>query len=325
MHQPTIFSAAAPSPEEKNNQVKTKKQTTKKQTTKKQTTKKQTTKKQKKQKAKGVITVTLGDSGENHVGNQQIGRMVEEGEGFTYADFVQAKANAEKLGLTAEIIDLRILLSEEDKARAAAQNKTIPPAYIIIIRDSISEDEADAIYTELTSFEWDTKYFDTRRQRVLNKHARSNLCFDKYNQKADYENGKGTIISWDRLPKLSKAKLLISKIFGKKAKTLIGEGNQYNDRTKNGIGFHGDAERRKIIALRLNERDENNDPGTMKMCWSWFHKYQPVGRKLTKEIGHGWVYAMCEVAGGTNWKRGSQYTLRHAAGGDKYTKLKTEK
>ena len=307
MSQPTIFNAPAP-------------ETAKKQS--KKTTKKP---KAKKPKAKGVITVTFGDSGENHVGNQQIGHMVKEGEGFTYQDFVEAKSNAEKLGLTAEIIDLRILLTDEDKAAATQQNKTIPPAYIIIIKDGISEDEADAIYTELTRFEWDTKYFDTRRQRVLNKHARSNLCFDTTDQEADYERGKGTIISWDRLPELSKAKQMISEIFGKKAETLIGEGNRYNDRTKNGIGFHGDAERRKIIALRLNERDENNDPGTMKMCWSWFYQSNPVGRKLTKEIGHGWIYAMCEVAGGKNWKYRSRYTLRHAAGGDKYTTLKSEK
>ena len=31
---------------------------------------------------KSVITVTFGDSGENHVGNQQIGCRVNEGDGF---------------------------------------------------------------------------------------------------------------------------------------------------------------------------------------------------------------------------------------------------
>ena len=119
MYQPTIFNAPAPETAKKQSKKQSKKQN-----------------KQKKQK-KAVITVTFGDSGENHVGNQQIGRMVKEGEGFNYQDFIEAKSNAEKLGLRAEIIDLRILLSDKDKEVAKQQNKTIPPAYIIIIKDGI--------------------------------------------------------------------------------------------------------------------------------------------------------------------------------------------
>ena len=40
---------------------------------------------------KAVITVTFGDSGENHIGNQQIGNRVREGDGFTLLDFQRAK------------------------------------------------------------------------------------------------------------------------------------------------------------------------------------------------------------------------------------------
>jgi hypothetical protein len=35
-------------------------------------------------------------------------------------------------------------------------------------------------------FKWDEKYFDTRRQKVLNKHARKNVCFSDNYQKPDY-------------------------------------------------------------------------------------------------------------------------------------------
>ena len=34
-----------------------------------------------------VVTITFGDSGENHVGNQQIGVKVQTGQGFNYNDF----------------------------------------------------------------------------------------------------------------------------------------------------------------------------------------------------------------------------------------------
>jgi hypothetical protein len=44
---------------------------------------------------KSVITVTFGDAGENHVGNQQIGTKVQEGDGFTLQDFLEVKRNIE--------------------------------------------------------------------------------------------------------------------------------------------------------------------------------------------------------------------------------------
>ena len=39
--------------------------------------------------------------------------------------------------------------------------------------------------------------------------------------------------------------------FGEKAGNLKGEGNYYYDVKTCGIGFHGDSERRKVVAIRL--------------------------------------------------------------------------
>ena len=36
-----------------------------------------------------------------------------------------------------------------------------------------------SLHKELRMFEWDGKYFDTRRQKVLNKIARKNICFSE--------------------------------------------------------------------------------------------------------------------------------------------------
>ena len=58
---------------------------------------------------KGVVTITFGDSGENHVGNQMIGQKVDVGQGFTHADFLAASSRATKMGFDAEIIDLQTL------------------------------------------------------------------------------------------------------------------------------------------------------------------------------------------------------------------------
>ena len=61
-------------------------------------------------------------------------------------------------------------------------------AELLIIRNAI--DNHNEIFEELMDLKWDDKYFDTRRQKVLNKHARTNLCFSNYSQKADFENKK---------------------------------------------------------------------------------------------------------------------------------------
>ena len=43
----------------------------------------------------------------------------------------------------------------------------------------------------------DTKFYDRRRKTVLNKHARYNLCFDEKGQKAEFAEGKGTVVGYD--------------------------------------------------------------------------------------------------------------------------------
>ena len=279
---------------------------------------------------KAVITVTFGDSGENHVGNQQIGEKVPEGQGFTLSDFEKTRDLIEAKYPSANVViyNLKDLLmnniGEKNTIETIRQDMLdyIPDSVLIVIENLVSTELANNIETELSSLEWDTKYWDTRRKRVLNKRARSNLCFDRVEQEPDYENGKGRIVSFNRLPNLDEVKRMIGDIFGEKGQNLIGEGNRYPDRTKNGIGFHGDAERLKVVALRLNQEDEDGDRGTMPICWQWFHRSKSIGEKFTLNIKHGSIYAMSEYTTGYNWKRSSLYTLRHAAGGKKYTTLK---
>ena len=279
---------------------------------------------------KAVITVTFGDSGENHIGNQQIGEKVQEGQGFTLSDFEKARDLIEAKHPSANVViyNLKDLLmnniGEKNTIETIRQDMLdyIPDTVLIVIENLVSTELANNIETELSSLEWDTKYWDTRRKRVLNKRARSNLCFDRVEQEPDYENGKGRIVSFNSLPNLDEAKRLIGDIFGEKGQNLIGEGNRYPDRTKNGIGFHGDAERLKVVALRLNQEDENGDRGTMPICFQWFHRSKSIGEKFTLNVKHGSIYAMSEYTTGFNWRHSSLYTLRHAAGGKKYTTLK---
>jgi hypothetical protein len=89
--------------------------------------------------------------------------------------------------------------------------------------------------------------------RVLNKHARANVCFAEEGQRPDYENKKGTIISYSSIP--------------------------------------------QIGLLREND-------------------------KLELTLNDGDMYIMSEKAVGTDWKKRSIASLRHAAGNKKYLQEK---
>ena len=165
----------------------------------------------------------------------------------------------------------------------------------------------------MTDFDWDRKYKCHRRNKVLNKHARANVCFDIDSQEPDYEESKGRIVGYDRVPYLNNIREKFVEVFGVKGSNLICEGNRYFDLKKCGIGWHGDKERRKVIAFRIG--------ATLPLKFKWFHKSKSFGEVCTIDLNDGDMYVMSEKAVGYDWMCSSKYTLRHSAGCDKYTKV----
>ena len=160
----------------------------------------------------------------------------------------------------------------------------------------------------------DTKFFDRRRKKVLNKHARFNLCFAEIGQKAAFDEGKGTIISYSDVKHLKHLRSKLPDFFGPKAEGLACEGNYYYDVTKCGIGFHGDSERKRVIGVRLG--------ASIPLHFQWFKDCKPIGKRVKIILKHGDMYVMSEKATGNDWKQRSKATLRHAAGSKKYLTIK---
>ena len=98
------------------------------------------------------------------------------------------------------------------------------------------------------------------------------------------------------------------------AEELNGEANYYYDMSKCGIGYHGDAERKKVIAMRMGQ--------SMPLYYQWFQNSKPVGERIKIELGDGDMYVMSEKAVGTDWLKKKTPTLRHATGCDKFTVIK---
>ena len=144
--------------------------------------------------------------------------------------------------------------------------------------------------------------------RVCNKKARWNLCFADYDQEPDYASGKGTIVNFAHLELLNSLRSNLPLLFGSKANRLNAEGNYYYDLTQCYIGWHGDAERKRVIGVRLGFE--------MPLHIKWFLNCEPQGEKFTIMLNSGDMYVFSEKAVGTDWRRRSIWTLRHAAGYD---------
>lgn len=228
--------------------------------------------------------------------------------GYDIADLQLGKAWFESKGCTTELVCLHDALPNE---------ADVPKAWILIVPGGVRALglDPDAIYAENMGLEHDKKFFDRRRKKVLNKHARYNLCYAEESQRPDYENGKGTVVGWKSIPHSKGLQSALSVAFGAKAANLNAELNVYYDPLKCGIGFHGDTERPDVIAARFG--------CPMNIVYQWFRNSHSLGLRVERMLPHGCIYIMSKKAVGQDWKKSSILTLRHAAGCKKYTSTKT--
>jgi hypothetical protein len=251
------------------------------------------------------MTITFGDQAENHVGMEKIGDAAECG--LTVKELEKSYKKMKKNGVNCELVYLNGSLE------GIEGSDDVEEAVVLIIRNGVEEIgvNADEMYKELTNFDWDKKAI--MYGRVVNKNARHNVCFYEKSQEPDYEKGKGRIVAYDDVKLTQKIRNGLPGLLGEKVEKLAGEGNFYYDVSKCGIGFHGDAERKKVVALRLGQ--------TLPLHYQWFRDSVPVGDRIMIELAHGDMYAMSEKAVGFDWKKKKIFTLRHATGCDRFTKI----
>ena len=283
------------------------------------------------------ITLTFCDCSENHVGMEQNGSK--SSRGYSSSDLDKACAFFKDKGKQIERINLNDYmnitvddknLENMDVIKAAILQKKLgnkqkgipysdyapkykyngPRAEILIVRNALDATDSDLVFEEIASLEWDRKYLCPRRKKVLNKHARANLCFSEESQEPDYINKKGRIVGYNEVPKLKELKTMIETSLDE-TEQIECEGNLYDDVNKNGIGWHGDSERRKVVGVRIGK--------SMPLCYRWFHLGSPIGTQFTIQLNHGDLYIMSDKAVGNDWKKKLIPTLRHSAGAAKYT------
>jgi hypothetical protein len=262
-----------------------------------------------------VYTITYGDVAENHARMQKIGE--EHANGYSLETMMRVYERLTKEGLTCEMYSMKEHIQEYlDDATLETED-----AYLLVIRKGVQYVlKADTSAPLVAENDGLKDKFDKKalmKGKVQNKKARWNLCFADFDQEPDYESGKGTVIAWEHIPLMSMIREKIRTWTGEN-ELLNGEANYYYDLASGncGIGYHGDAERKKVFAVRM---------GSMPIYYQWFHKSRPVGPRLKFDLYDGDMYIMSEKAVGKDWLSSSKVTLRHAAGSDKYTVIQAKK
>uniref|UniRef100_A0A0G4I7L4 Alpha-ketoglutarate-dependent dioxygenase AlkB-like domain-containing protein n=1 Tax=Chromera velia CCMP2878 TaxID=1169474 RepID=A0A0G4I7L4_9ALVE len=214
----------------------------------------------------------------------------------------------------------------ETAATATARPpRPVPRAGVLVLRNFINL-VAPGVTQEQFGLTPDKQYYDSKTGTVKKKRARYNLCFEAGDGRpANMEAGQGTVVGFNQVPHTHKVQKFIVALLAAagvpkevvSASTLRVETNVYTDPSRNGIGFHGDTERRVVVGVRLGLSKE----ARMPIVFRWYQ-----GREVMKEyedrvidLGPGDVYFMSEKAAGSDWKNPTIPTLRHAAGAPKYT------
>lgn len=263
-----------------------------------------------------TITITYAESVENHIGNQQIGSKLPHGPS---TNDLHLTYNAMEKYFNSRGIAC-------PKAYLFNLSEHVPEsgldASVMVIRNLINIDLASALYMR-DGIHWDSKYFDRRRGRVLNKNARWNTCFTDIAQEPNYEAGMGTVHAFDTLPPFMRD---VRAIFSEcihidgvpysagfhPSRPLYAEGNYYYDVNKCYIGAHGDVERSLVAGLRIGHQFPLHFQYYVPITGTG-GKTQPTDLIHHIELNHGDAYIMSHDATGQNWLCKKPH-FRHSAG-----------
>lgn len=256
------------------------------------------------------ITITFGDVAENHVGNQQIGKLAEQG--ITCEELSELYEKLTKLGATCKLLKLEQFLDQK-----YINNYDNLEASILVIYNGVSLFcDADDTLQELQNLDYDKQALMGRGigQKVKNKLARHNLCFWDVDQEPCYEKGNGRVINFKHLTNLNKIRNNLHVLINDKCKDLPAEANYYYDlRKKCGIGYHTDNERKIVVGMRFG--------GNFPLYYCWYHQSKRISKRINIELSHGDIYIMSEKCVGFGEGKIRRYPiLKHAAGCEKYTK-----
>jgi hypothetical protein len=247
-------------------------------------------------------TVSFSECVESHIGMARYGETAERG--FTKLELEIAAESCQQLGYQTDLYDLCTGLPWNYWG----------DAQVLVVRDGcFLFPDHEYLIQEIVAASSATNIRVRRNGKIFCRKSFRNLCITDRHVHPDIEQGRGTVLSFAELPYLDTVRQVLPQVFGDKAHNLYAKLNYYYDIYRCGVGYHGDAEHRRVIALRAGEN--------IPLHFQWFYDGRPVGTNMPLDIHANDVYVMAEKAVGYDWRCRTIPTLRHAAGCVKYTDL----
>ena len=248
-----------------------------------------------------AVTVTFAHQVESFAGMRVHGVP---GAPLDRATLERVAAQLQDKGVAARIVRLEELCPLDGLAYPEAGTATL----LIVPPGGVEGVDGEALLKEMHGARdlIDAHFLHPRRGKVMNKQLRFNGVVTDEAIEADIPNGQGTVMSFETMPQMAKARAAIGALFGEPYTAMNGEINYYYNPAKCGINFHGDAERNIVVGIRMGV--------PIPLEFQWFHRSKPVGNRWSEVLAPGTLYAFDEKAVGSDWKAPSAMTLRHAAG-----------
>lgn len=243
---------------------------------------------------------------------------------YTFAGVVENHAGMQKIGVERDGLnkeDLKVIgayFKEHGYEPTGIKLHNLTPgkqkkAYVLIVRRGSRAFglKKNELFEEMKSVNPDKKFLNTRRKQVQNKNARWNFNVADFEQAPSYEEGKGTVVSFENLQSLKKIREGLNEIGIPKIQNLLAEANVYHSEMS-GIGFHGDSERKMVVGVNMGAK--------RVIEFQAFEHTLPVGKRLRIHLRDGDMYFMCTVACGNDWTSNGYRSLhyRHRAGYQKW-------
>lgn len=251
-----------------------------------------------------TITLTFGEQAVNRAKDADKKKLAPAG--FQVPElWAVAEAYAEAHGAgAAEVYELNI-----------PELPTAEPAAVLVLRGGVDAllgpGGAERLYVEQRAQNVDKR--EQMYKKVVTLRARWKLLYDEAGAEPDYEAGRGRVVAFESVPELQALREALPALLGPLAGGLRGEGNFYFS-PRGTIGFHGDTERKIVVAARLGAA------ASLPLHYQWYSGGAAVGARRTIQLRAGDIYVMSEKATGYDWRRhkaadgGPLATLRHAAG-----------
>ena len=188
--------------------------------------------------SKETFTYTFSEAVENHVGMKPVGQRASRG--FTFGELQAAQEAAGGKGCATELIDLQAKLPVElrtkDNGAWILICRRLAPA---LVDEKLLRKEVDDTKAIVDKQAW-------MKGRVVEKHARWNLCFAETAQEPAYAEKKGRVVPFAEVPVLARFRDRLPEIFGSPAHKLLANLNHYYDVKNTGISYHGSPPSRLV-------------------------------------------------------------------------------